>query len=200
MPLVVKDNGGKDFKKVPQGTHVAVCNLVADCGVQPGGRYKPQHKVYVRWEVPGERVEYEKDGQTIEGPLSIGKFYTASLSEKATLRKELENWRGRSFTPQELAGFDVFNILGAPCQIVVTHTKGADGKDYANVTSVIGLPKGMPKPSAENKLIKFSPDEPAQFNDLPKWLQEKCQGSVGAEVAGQPQHSDEPEFDDDIPF
>lgn len=199
MPLAVKDNGGKDFKKVPQGTHIAVCNMVVDLGIQPGGRYKPQHKVYVRWEIPAERVEYEKDGKHVDGAMSIGNFYTASLSEKAKLRHDLENWRGKAFTPEELAGFDLFNVLGVACQVVVTHTKGADGKDYANVTGVMGLPKGIPRPIAENKLVKYSPDEPVQWDEVPKWLQEKVSGRVGADMSA-PASNSEVDFDDDIPF
>lgn len=201
MPLPIKDNGGKDFKKVPEGVHIAVCNMIVDCGVQPGGRFKPQHKVYVRWEVPAERVEYERDGKPYEGPLSIGRFYTASLSEKSHLRKDLENWRGKAFTREELDGFDLFNILGAPCQIMVTHTVGDDKKVYANVTGVMGLPKGTPKPKAENPLIKFAPDDCEQWDQLPQWLQEKVENSESADTAGSPAPTSDDSFDDDqIPF
>jgi len=35
-------------------------------------------------------------------PMSISKNYTASLSDMATLREDLKNWRGRDFTPEEL--------------------------------------------------------------------------------------------------
>src|SRR5690606_8381199 len=95
LTLPVGGNGGGDFKRAPAGSHVAVCNLVADCGLQPGFEGKPQRKIYVRFEIPSERVEYEKDGKQVEGPLTIGSFYTASMNEKATLRKHLEGWRGR---------------------------------------------------------------------------------------------------------
>ena len=95
--ITAADNGGKEFKKLPPGAHFAICNMMVDCGMQPGFQGKPQRKVYIRWEVPDERVTYEKDGVQHEGPCSIGKFYTLSLSEKATLRKDLENWRGRTF-------------------------------------------------------------------------------------------------------
>ena len=76
MAIMASDSGnGKDFKKVPPGCHFAVCNMVVDLGVQESsfnGESKSQHKVYLRWEVPDERVTYEKDGHETEGPCSIG--------------------------------------------------------------------------------------------------------------------------------
>lgn len=201
MALIVRDNGGTDFAPLPQGTHVAVCNLVADCGVQPGGRFKPRHQVYVRWEIPAERIEWtDRDGHVHKGPAQIGKFYTASLSQKAKLRHDLENWRGRAFTPEELAGFDLFNILGHACQIVVTHA-GGDGRTYANVTGVIGLPKGMPRPKAERQLVKFAPDAREQFEELPGWLRERIQDAVKAPPAETVSRiAGDEDFDDEIPF
>ena len=82
--------GGGDFKRAPSGSHIAVCNMVADCGMQPGSAQfpAPKRKVYLRFEIPDERVEYEKDGRKMEGPLTIGKFYTASMNEKAALHAD----------------------------------------------------------------------------------------------------------------
>lgn len=202
MPLNVKDNGGADFKPAPQGTHIAVCNLVCDCGVQSGGRFKPRQKLYLRWEIPGERTSWtDRDGKEHEGPMQIGKFYTASLSQKAKLRADLESWRGRLFTPEELAGFNLFNVLGIACQIGITHASGNDGKVYANVSAVMGLPKGMPRPKAERPLIKYSPDEPQQFDQLPGWLQERVKDAQGAAPAETVSHvAGDEDFDDEIPF
>ncbi|MET0462381.1 MAG: phage replication initiation protein, NGO0469 family, partial [Chitinophagaceae bacterium] len=163
MPIIAKETGGKDFKKVPPGAHFAICNMVVDCGLQEGFSGKPQHKVYLRWEVPDERVSYEKDGQSIEGPCSIGCLYTLSLSEKANLRKTLENWRGKPFTADELAGFDITTVLGKACQIMVTHETKAN-KTYANVTGVMGISKDQrdraKNAKPENTLLAYSLDGP----------------------------------------
>src|SRR5687768_6847948 len=88
-----------DFAAVPAGNHVAICNAVVDLGMQPGsGMYPdPKHQVYVRFELPTERVKYVKDGNEVEGPMSIGKTFTASMSEKANLRKFIESWFSKKF-------------------------------------------------------------------------------------------------------
>lgn len=207
MAIMAKDSGGKDFKKVSPGCHFAICNMVVDCGLQEGFSGKPQHKVYLRWEVPDERVEYDKDGKHHEGPCSIGSLYTLSLSEKANLRKVLENWRGKPFTLEELKGFDIVAILGKPCQIMVQHSE--DGK-YANVTGVMGPSREQKERArtarAENELISYSLEEHSaeRFNKLPNWLKEKIESRMEEPTEGQPssaQSSSQTEdFDDDIPF
>lgn len=207
MAIIAKEVQGKEFKKVPPGAHFAVCNMVVDLGLQEGFSGKPQHKIYLRWEVPDERVSYEKDGAPIEGPCSIGCLYTLSLSEKANLRKVLENWRGRAFTPQELQGFDICNVLGKPCQIMVTHEESG-GKTYANVTGVVGISKDQKERArtakAENPLLAYSLDEPddAVYAKLPNWLKEKIENRLEAPTDPVPSTGRvvDDDFDDSIPF
>lgn len=188
--------GGGDFKRVPSGSHIAICNLVADCGMQPGSPAfpAPKHKVYLRFEIPAERLEYEKDGKTFEGPMTIGRFYTASMNEKATLRKHLEGWRGKSFTDDEAAAFDVGKLLGVACMLSVVEDE-RDGKTYSNISSIGKLPKGMPQPVAENDLLYFEDSSPREsFEALPPWLREKIEKQIVA-----PSNSFRDDDLDDIP-
>lgn len=182
MPLTFKTSGGSDFKGLPAGTHIAVCNLVADVGIQPGsGMFPaPKHQIYVRFEVPAERISWEKDNVKYEGPQVIGQFFTASMNEKANLRKQLESWRGVAFTDEQAEAFDVSTILGKPCMLSVVEKPSGD-KVYSNIKAISGLPKGIPAPNPENDLLYYAPDEPAAFKNLPKWLQEKIEKQVKSE-------------------
>lgn len=202
MSLIAKDKGG-NFKPVPAGTHVAVCTMVVDMGVQPSARFKPSPKVYVRWELPNEQTEYTTaDGQKKTGPMVIGKQYTLSLNEKANLRGDLESWRGKIFTKEELNGFNLTNILGKPCMIGVTHNQSGD-KTYANVSAVMGLSKGITAPKASGELVAYSIDEhtDAMFAKLPPWLQEAINDRVTNDKP-KTVSNDQPDddFDDEIPF
>lgn len=205
MGIIATDKGGGDFKPVPAGTHVGICVLVADMGIQAGGKFKPTRKIYLRWELPGEQIEWtDRDGKKHSGPMVIGKQYTLSLSEKANLRADLESWRGRMFTEVELKGFDVVNVLGKPCLIGVTHnTVGT--KTYANISAVMGLPKGTPVPTAHNKPVSYSPDEHDQsiFDGLPQWIQEAIQNrqrNDAAPTSNGGSAGGEGDWDDPIPF
>jgi hypothetical protein len=180
LTLPVGGSGSGDFKRAPAGSHIAVCNLVADCGLQPGSQAfpSPKRKVYIRFEIPAERVEYEKDGKPVEGPLTIGSFYTASMNEKATLRKHLEGWRGKKFSDDEAATFDVSVLLGKACMLSVVESESG-GKTYSNISGIGSLPKGMQAPQAENQLLYFDDDSnPADLEKLPKWLREKIESQL----------------------
>jgi hypothetical protein len=202
MAIIAADNGGGgDFKPVPQGTHLAICYMVIDLGKQRDeyqGQANVRHKIYIRWELPNERVEWDdKDNVHREGPSSIGKFYTLSLSEKANLRGDLEAWRGRAFTPEELAGFDVSKLLGVPCMVTVTH-KDSNGRIRDNVAGVAGVPKGMPKPEkAENNLVLYDADHLDTYDGLSDFLKRQ----IDAQVRDAPKPTqDLSDLDDDVPF
>jgi hypothetical protein len=158
--------GGSDFPKAPIGTHVARCYQVIDLGhqkVEWEGKIKWTPKVLISWELLGdERME---DGK----PFAISSRYTLSLSEKSVLAPMLEAWRGQPFTVSEKVGFDIKNVLGAYCMLNVVHNPVGD-KVYANVSAVMALPKGTPRPAPVNKNLYFNIDEDA-VSDLPTWLQ-----------------------------
>ena len=139
MGMIVNSGDRKEFVLAPAGLHQAVCCDYVDLGILEVtwmGQIKKQPKIRVVWQLD----EDMEDGK----PFIVQKRYTAKLFEKATLRKELESWRGRPFTDAELDGFDLDNIIGANCQLNIQHVT-KDGKTYANVVSVVPLGKNMQK-------------------------------------------------------
>lgn len=131
--------GGGDFEITPEGVHNAVCIAVIDIGTQASsyqGKEKQTPKILVRWEID----ELMEDGR----PFMVQQRYTASMHEKATLRKHLEAWRGKKFTDAELGpgGFSMNKLLGAGCQLQIVHEEN-NGKTYANIASIMKLSKGM---------------------------------------------------------
>lgn len=139
MPIIATGGNGKVFAPAPAGLHQGVCVDVVDMGmleVTFGGKTKTQHKVRLVWQID----EPMEDGRRF----IVQKRYTLSLHEKANLRKELEGWRGKTFTDEELRGFDLEKLIGVNCFLnVVQVTKGAD--TYANVAGIVQLKKGLPR-------------------------------------------------------
>jgi hypothetical protein len=136
MAIIAKASGG-NFIPAPEGTWSAVCVDVVDLGtleVDWGGKKKKQHKIRIVWQIE----EVMADNR----PYTASRRYTLSLHKKAALRKDLESWRGRQFTVEELEGFDVETILGVPCLLNIIQEK-KDGETYSNVTGIMRLPKGM---------------------------------------------------------
>lgn len=170
MSLTVNATEGTGIQPIKEGTYLAICNMLVDLGLQYNETYKnSSRKVLIGWEIPEETYEY--DGEVHRKNLS--KRYTASLSERATLRQDLASWRGRDFTQEELAAFDLRNIVGKSCLINVIH-KESNGKTYANISSIVALPKGMPKGELVEPPVIFDldTDDLAKIDKLPAWIGE----------------------------
>lgn len=171
--MIIKDTQG-DYTPAPAGTHVARCISVIDMGTQRDtfeGRTKEQHRVMLAWELCEEMLE--RDGKQF--PHIIHKEYTASLNKKATLRQHLDAWRGRGFTEQELEGFELANVIGAPCIITILHKENSDGQTRAKITSVAALMKGTRAPEMHNKPIHYdlAMGKNATFEQVPEWIRKK---------------------------
>jgi hypothetical protein len=144
MPIIAK--AGASFTPAPAGTHCAVCVDVIDLGVVEVnylGKVRKQHKIVIAWQID----ETMEDGK----PFLVRRRYTCSLHEKATLRRDLESWRGRAFTNTELEAFDLENLLGVGSLLNVIH-ESRNGSTFANVASIMRLPKNMTAPTPRDYL------------------------------------------------
>jgi hypothetical protein len=140
MPIIAKDNR-KEFTPAPEGLHQGVCVDVIDLGLVTG-QYGEKHKVEIRWQ-----LDLLEDASTSNPPrrFMVTNRYTLSLNEKATLRKHLEAWRGKLFTEEELAGFDLEKLLGVNGQLQIIHNLSEKGRTFANIQAIVPLGKGMTK-------------------------------------------------------
>jgi hypothetical protein len=212
MALIAKESGdGGSFTPVPEGTHLARCYRIIDMGTQKTefeGKVKLLPKVMIQFEVHGED---NFGGPIVTGkgePMSISKNYTLSLADKATLRKDLQTWRGKEFTADELRGFELKNILGAWAMISVVRKAGNNGKEYTNIAGVMSVPSAIKKaglPQSHNDLALFSIDEPnmGMFDTFSNSIKAKIEGSPEWQARKGTAIPDASGFDDitdDIPF
>lgn len=175
MSLIVSSNATGGFAPMEAGTYPAICYGLVDLGEQYSETYdKWSPKILILFEIPGETLEI--NGEEVSRTMS--KSYTMSLNEKAALRKDLASWRGRDFTPEELKGFDLRNILGAPCMVSVIHRERG-GKTYADINGIMKLPKSIPVDPPRCKKIVFDLDKSplSDMEKLPEWIQERIRGS-----------------------
>lgn len=206
MAIIAKAETGSNFEPISEGVHTAVCIGIIDLGLQFSEKFdKSTEKIMIQWELPNET--YTHDGE--EKPRILSKEYTLSLGEKANLRKDLQAWRGKVFSDEELKGFDLKNILGKACQIQIIHAE-RNGNTYANIASIMGLPKGMPAPNPSNALMYLDLSEPSALELIkliPEWIQDKIISSESYSsliVNTSAPANDEDLFtvvnDDDLPF
>jgi hypothetical protein len=217
MSFYVEDKGG-NFERCPSGMHLARCYRIVDLGTQKSeymGQVKYLHKIMLGWEIHG----MNDDGSPIKmqdgRPFGIFKNYTLSWSEKANLRLDLQSWRGKPFTQEEMRKFDLKNVLGAWCMLNIIERPGkSDGKMYTNVDGVTPVPamikqNGLPTAVNKNELFKidepdmemfngFSDNLKAKISSSPEW--QKKQGNTPAPAPQGPPAKPAFDEDDDIPF
>jgi hypothetical protein len=167
--MIVK---GTVFVPAPAGVHQAVCVDVVDLGdveTEFAGQKKIKPMVKVVWQIDEINPETKRR-------FAVARRYGAYLSEKSSLRKDLQSWRGRPFTGEELRGFDIDVLLGVNCQLNLVH-KEYEGSTYANVDAIMPLMKGTLKIEALD------------------YIREKDRKPEQSDESGQYQATD-----DDIPF
>lgn len=183
MPIIAKEENVSE--QPPIGMHQAVCAMVCDIGTHKGefqGRATLRRQVVVIWEIDEKKTLGQFAGERFQ----VSKFYTLSLDEKANLRKDLQSWRGRPFTDEELKGFDLEKLTGANCFLNIIHVEGK-----AKISAITPLAKGMGKVSPT-------------LNKEPDWVGKKRAQSEEAkegEFMPDGQHQDAPpQMEEVLPF
>ena len=156
MALTIAENGTY-YTPAPAGSYTARCCALLDMGTQTSvweGETKTAHKVLLSFEIT------DSDTRRADGSAHIvSKRFTASLHAKSGLRKFLESWRGRPFTLEEQRGFDLKNVLALDCLVGVVHDVKGD-RTFANLGSVMKLPRGMAPGAAEVTPVAFDLSAP----------------------------------------
>jgi hypothetical protein len=137
MAIIAKASaGGESFVPAPIGFHRAICCDVVDLGMVQG-QYGTKHKVRIIWQTEA----LMPDGK----PYLVDQRYTLSLDERSNLRRDLESWRGKTFTLSEAAGFDLERLLNVQCSLMIVHKPGREaGKVFANIQAVLPAQAGKP--------------------------------------------------------
>lgn len=201
--MVMVRKSDTEFEKAPAGVHLARCIRLIDLGTQFNKTFQTkQHKVRVYWELPNCLMT---KGEYSGKPFIISKQYTLSLSEKSHLRNDLKSWRGRDFSEQEMAGFDLNSIVDKCCTLNIVHEN-----DYANVAAVIPIAPGTTLPPRINPIIIFDMAhfDSTVFDSLTDNMKETIKASEEWQeidekmnfVNNEQQTQGDNQFNDDIPF
>ena len=199
--MILKEEKQDKFPVAEQGIFQAICVGVYDLGTHYTQQFdKWSRDVLILFELPTERLNFVNDkGENVSAPRLLSKRYTASLHEKSTLRKDLQAWRGRAFTDEELGGFDTHNLLGKNCMVQVMHAKTQSGNVFAKIATILPLMKNFEKMESETKMIHYDMRED---NEIPvgiqSWIQKIIETSkeFGEQVDPAPKE----DTTTDVPF
>jgi hypothetical protein len=166
---------------VPQGNHHGILKGVFDIGKQKKvymGDNKLVHQVVFVFEISERMTQGEFKGERF----NISKKYTFSLNDKSNLKKDLESWRSKPFTDDELNnGIDLEKLVGINCLLNITH-KESDSRVYTNITAITPLMKGM---------TALALEKPYKPGEMPGWVVELSLKAVKTEMDEQRQNLDD---------
>lgn len=181
MAFYAEDSGGS-FERCPPGMHLARCYRIIDLGTQRTeymGQTKYLHKIMIGWEIHGNRDDGSKLVMQDGRPFAIFKNYTLSWSEKANLRLDLQSWRGKPFSQEELRRFDLETVLGKWCMLNIIERAGKTGNSvFSNVDGVTPVPSmikqnGLPNPVNANEMFNLNEPDWAMFEKFSDKLKQK---------------------------
>jgi hypothetical protein len=174
----------KQFQIAPAGTHLARLYRIIDLGTQMRefeGKVTMNRKAKFFFELHGEDAEGKPLTTTDGKPLIQSKEYTVSLNEKANLRRDLEAWRGKAFSDEELKGFSLKNILGHFCMVNISHRPKGD-VTYADLKGISAVPsiykkQGLPEGVNSTMLFDLNHFDAAMFDSLSDNIKETIRKS-----------------------
>jgi hypothetical protein len=216
MSFIVEDTG-ESFERCPAGMHLGRCYRIIDLGTQKSefkGEIKFQHKIMLGWEIHGAKDDGSKLLMADGRPFAIFKNYTLSWSEKANLRLDLQSWRGKAFTQEEMRRFDLSTVMGAWCMLNVIDKPSKTGnRVYSNVDGITPVPTlikqaGYPQAVNKNEMFNLTDPDWAMFENFSDNLKKKIISSPEfgkAKGGAQPDSSNSApsqfdDIDDQIPF
>ena len=193
---VTAKNAGGDFESHPEGQFPAICVDVVDLG-EKLDEYQGKTRVFPKVALVFASGEHHKTGE--KGLILVTMEMTNSAADVGKLRPFLENWRGKSYTPEQIAaGLPLHKLHGQSALITVEHKITKKGNTFAKVRSISLLPGIMTAPAGvldEYTRPKFLVDKKAQYAaDLAKHRATTSTGDPGPDL---PPAEDE---DDDLPF
>lgn len=194
MSIIARDEKGANILPLTAGVYIATCYQLIDLGIQYNKTFdKRQAKVQIVWKIAGETIKIGDE----EYDRTISKEYSLSLNEKSNLTKDLEAWRGKKFSDEELNGFDLINILGKSCQMSVVEVE-KNGKKYNEISAIMALSKGTEAPKLlETQIFDFT-DKTTWYNfkNVAKWLQEKIKKADNYEISGLKEYVEDNKLDE----
>ena len=170
----IRDKAKAKLPPVEAGVYIAVCVGVVDIGQQYSEKFKSyRNEVLLVFELCGESVRI--DGE--DKPRQLSRTFSFSTSKKSNLRAFLSSWNGVQYGDEQFAQLELFDQVGRACQLNVTRS---DSGEYANIDSVMPLPRGMTAPEPVSDLIRWDMDDwdDVAFEGLPTWAQERIRRST----------------------
>ncbi len=206
MRATVNPSAGGDYPTLEIGGYPAYVVGITDIGLHDT-KFGLKHQIVFTFELPLNKGSDDR-------PYHLVNKYTLSLNEKANLRKDLEQMKGK-IPPEKLQDQDFVDTifqkaLTTPVQISVGQYTNKEGYVNNCVDQVGRAVKGMEYPPLESEswILDLDNFDQGVFDKLPEWLQKKVtegrklleEPPVSSTTATAAETSSSVDDEDDIPW
>lgn len=183
------------FKAHPDGQYVGQCVDTIDLGEHVHTFAGDDSYLEQRCALVFRTGEKNPDtGEFID----VNKEFTVSMGDRANLRKFLEQWRGRAYTPEQVkAGVSLDKLTSNHGLLTIAQKQNKAGtRTYAEITACVGVPEMM-----KSTATSYTNYTRAEF-----WATRKAEyaaevAKFRAATAALPADEEAPPVDDDdLPF
>ena len=179
-----------DRFEVAPGPCIGRLKRIVDFGTQTGtweGKQYSRRKVNIGFQLFPEDAPADQ-------AVYLSKTFTASLDERASLRRFVEGLRGAPITAEDLVnGFELNNLLGTAATLNITQNSA--GKP--SISSAMPLMAGMNAPEGEEVISYNIGDD---ISKLPSWMVNVIAQSPEGAAAGVVPVADAALGAEDAPF
>jgi hypothetical protein len=177
MAIIATSEATSNIPLIETGSYPATCFKMIHVGTVSDefeGKPTKANKVILFFEFPTEMYKFKEDSE--EEPRILNQEFTLSLGAKSKLLPFLNSWRGKPFTAEEAAAFDVSKLIGVPCFISIGSKVSKKGKEFNYIVSALSLPKGMPAPAPIREQIEVNYQNLTEtFGHVPAYIREKME-------------------------
>jgi len=140
----------QDFELLDAGLQNATVRDVVDLGIVTS-KWEGEERSANKHRLIFEAEERDSHGRVIY----LRRDCTSFLAPKAKLTEFVEALLGRQLTVGEKRDFDLDDLIGLPCQLVVVHqTSKSDGKTYANISQILTWPAKLKPPRIDPDYVR----------------------------------------------
>lgn len=141
----VKGNSDAKFKNHPAGQYTAQCVDTINLGERVISFLGKPTEVRGKCALVFRTGEKNPDTGVI---IDVSHEFTISMFETANLRQFLEQWRGKSYSPEQAdEGVQLEKLVGHWALISVEEKQSKKNRTYAIIKSIAPLPNAMPRPT-----------------------------------------------------
>ena len=142
----------RTFEDCPEGLHQAVCVDVVNLGelTKPWSEV-PKPYVKIVYQVDVEETRYQESTRDLN----------LTANSKGKLSELVSAWRGKQMSEEELAGFDLEQLIGKNCQLQIVHAPRDNGGVFCNIQAIVPAPKGVIKLRAADDYVRVQ-DRPTR--------------------------------------